>query len=440
MTALGLNQLVSKEGTYRILSLCRRVRQGAVLVAVLACGWPQAEAKVPMAIGNQKACLASLASGQIPQSFLNSYRVDSGSRTQILLEILETREPQVLKDLQINRRFVQCLEGDPSGRNCPEAMSYLGRIRSRAQMARLSLGAAQSQYEWSTWASRADQKPNSNLSALGSFKLRAWQPLSKAELDIVNQALQTIEADLKTQSASESEAARRTREESLISQRMAYFIDYATIMSTTPLLQWIETANPSVLEFVKALKEASRWSERDLASIEMQREGIELYSRMSEMKPQINAPIQYTEIVRHFAERDTETCLVLLKLKAEFRDVQSQDQIGMVVAGVPFLFLSGPLGLVAVTGLSAGYMGSAQWQLSGVESRELGLSLIDWSSVDLGALRSVSRDRNATAVSVVIGLPVLRGGQVVFRASSTLFSKLVKNRNLLLALAARRIQ
>ncbi len=432
----------------RAPSRCQRVWQWVLILATLALALasePSLGADAPLVAGpgtneavkglsaRHQLCLKSLTGPSVqPQAeeVFKKLRYNSATRFKILSAILTQREQLVRQDLNQARTYLGCLSNVQKTPVCLQTYRQMKSLNEKAKMARTFLGASQSQYQWATWQGHARYDINASLSTLGSYKVKAWKPLTFEERGIVDEALRTIQSDIQKDFPSQSQAA--DREAKMIEARYSFFVEYLSIMSQSSLLQWIQDAQVGSAQFKTALQEAIKVGERDLSQIQSSRSAILANSTRLETYPSLNTPVLYSSLAKAFSIRNEALCWPILKMKDEYQDDQFKKQIFVFAASLPLMFIPGPGAVIALTLISAAYLANSQTQYLNAKARELGTPLFNWGEIDLKALREARRTRDIDALSVVIGMPLLKGGSMVLKTSMRTIGKMGSYRSILL--------
>lgn len=416
---------------------CRGVRQpwlrfALVLIAVVVSS-SQAEAVTP----SHRMCFEALT--QNPVSDIASPRKspDSDTRRYRLDAILNIRESEREQGKRIALRHLHCLKTDPALRTCPQTLQLWLKLDQDAKAARIFLSAAQSAYQRKTWSGRTDLVINQSLSALGSFKMKSWLPLTEEERGVAFEAFE----ELKSQVAemypsgfvSEKHIVFEKRAEEILLARYAWFVDYLSIMSSQPLLQWIRGQHVKRVDFQSALESSLSLVKRDEKQTSYMRSVVHLYRGILEFRPLTHDPLEYKGIVQRLAAQDEAACWDYLKMSQEYDWAKTVDFIGTAIMALPFTFLTGGFGVAAITILGAGWTAIAQNDFLNTQARELTPTFVDWVKLDMKSLREAKKNRDFEVLSIWIGLPVLRvTGGLVVKASRSSILRFPKYRNIVL--------
>lgn len=269
-----------------------------------------------------------------------------GKKTQDLLRLLVNKIKQKHK-LNSDFSFLmrQCTYQGKSQNTyaCQPMNQWLKNdLSEMVQLARFNLALAHPTDEHSFFSDSAETKLNFRLHALKSFKEKKWQELSPQEYRMANQAFNQIKQEVETQYRGKKSSQDLTnKREDLLGIRHMHYMIYLSVMGMNPILQYIQSANPSPQEISQAAQQVGKNLEREKKLIDELEAKINKVSHhgragVQSLDPDVLKLINYQADFEEVLLENPQYCGIALSLK----QIQANRSTTEAIAGLPILAAS----------------------------------------------------------------------------------------------------
>jgi hypothetical protein len=333
-----------------------------------------------------------------------------------------------------------CFENQEDDK-CAELVHWLYiEIPKFVKSARFNASLAQSPNNISTWFGNAQESINDDLSIWSIHKENNWDDLTQEESTKSKKQLSSYMQQAKTklkEYIDNGEVKEHQYDEflekTLLDIRYRHYVKYQSMLGSVHLIQYLESANPSMQEIYSAFQSLRK--NLELEKKYVSKKYSEYYIRMNTTMITSNSILDffnYRSLLEDLLIENPRYCNLAAAIM-KYRG-RRQLKIGVSVA-LPIMvgsfFMPPMAGLAVGVGAGSGFVAHSQMDLNSKVQNNLGHVYGDDEGIELLEISDAKKRRDFDVVIMPIGLGVLGSGtskigSSVFRGTSRLAASLTK--------------
>lgn len=211
-------------------------------------------------------------------------------------EFLKELSERAISDLEGEKGFLEaidsCLRGkeNKSSDVCAVVFEWESSLAETVRGARIDLALSINASQYDTLMKKSGHVgANHRLDAHGTFKKENWKPLDKSETELTATILRDYQAEAASEAEKRghkpgSETYKRFVSDAILGARLKNWANYAKVISTHPVLQYITTSPVDRTELLSAVKNLRSHLDQDIKMAKdklqlLQKAGAPIYGR-----------------------------------------------------------------------------------------------------------------------------------------------------------------
>lgn len=356
----------------------------------------------------------------------------------IIEALIKSAKQRVTQSNTLIQNIEFCID-NTTDENCNELNHWVyNEVPKYVKEARLHASLAQSTNNLNSWMGNPEESVNTDLSIWSVYKASDWDKQTPDEFNTSIQRLSKYKNQIHKKSDElikkgklKSQDKEDFYDRTLLDARYRHFLKYQMILGNVHMLQYITSANPTILDIKSALgqlKENLIKEANYLRSLESHFEirfntTMELTNRMLEM-------FNYTTLLEGFLMERPKYCNLAAALM-KYRDARSIK----ITAGVALPVMAASFFVPPVAGLAAGVFAGAgfaahsQYNLEQEKMKNFGHVYGDENGIEGHKVSETKRMRDFDVVIMPIGLGLFgsassKGSQMMIKTSSKVANRL----------------